>query len=141
VIAAVVLLAVILVAYRSRTRGKPYAQDTANYGYYGEEPPQFFGDYLEEENLGLGFIPDEEPEVSFYPEEEISFTPDNYEMDQEISFLPESEEVLFDISEEYELGFQAMENIRCPRCKGSFDADISNLIQCPHCGFSASFKG
>lgn len=139
-LAAVILLVVALIMVRSRSRAKPYAQDTANYGGYGDEPDVSSGDYLEQETYGLGFIPDDEPEPSFYPDEEISFTPDDFGMEPEVSFMPDSEEVLFNISEEQEIGFFAMDNIRCPRCKGSFEADISGPINCPHCGFSASLR-
>jgi serine protease AprX len=171
-LAVVIIIVVVLIATRSISRGKPYPQSTANYGDYGDGSDVSSMGYMEQETIGLGFIPDDEPEPSFYQDEEVSFTPDGFEQEPELSFMPDSEEVhfnipdevgfdtsdevlfnipdevgfdtsdevQFDLSEGTELGPMALENIRCPKCHGSFDADLSSPVHCPHCGFSSSVK-
>jgi hypothetical protein len=146
----IIIVIVIAVISRSKRRAK-LAQPTYMEGDFGEEPPQFMGNYDSNETYGLGFIPDEEPEPSFITDENISFTPDEYSADSEIAFLPDEfgpesevsfmpdpEPVLFDISSEP--SFNATEAVKCPQCHTIFEADISSGILCPHCGFSASLK-
>jgi subtilisin family serine protease len=156
--AAVIMVLVMIIAVstsRSRRKARPSESQITDISQ-NAEPSFFEADYGSSEALGIGFIPDMEPEPSFEIEDDISFVPDStafsnepeisfipdsepvFQTHEEMSFVPDSEPVLFNISEE--MVSQHLETVRCPRCKSMFDADTSLGIECPNCGFSASFK-
>ncbi|UCF08053.1 MAG: fibronectin type III domain-containing protein, partial [Thermoplasmata archaeon] len=108
------------------------------------------------EELSIGFIPDEEPkeevqgaDISFIPDSEmqtdlgISFIPTTTTLTGEpgVSFIPDIEPVTFGVFEAgAESRLSELDEVRCPKCKKKFKADISSAIQCPYCDFSASLK-
>jgi serine protease AprX len=131
-----VLLMVTLAFYKIRSRRRV---QTAQADYYGEsQMPQ--DDFYPQEIFGIGFVPDDEPNDPYMTQDSVSFVPEEtvLSQDPEVAFVPDMESVQFNISDEP--GFHAYDSVKCPRCKTTFDADISLGIICPECGFSASLK-
>jgi subtilisin family serine protease len=115
-------------------------------------------DFSSDTDIGFGFIPEEEPVTVADMDEDISFTPDIDMEETElgisfvpdapvlleepgITFVPDIAPVSFDVfAEEPEPDYSPMDKVRCPKCKRTFETDLSSDVACPHCGFNAEVK-
>jgi subtilisin family serine protease len=156
VIVVVLIIAMMGVISRSRRRSYPRTSDmepvTASEapfamdlypesgmespGFLSEEEPHSFGAMDD-----LGFIPDEESTSSSEAVSGISFVPETTILSEEpeIAFIPDREAVSFALDDE-PTNTPIFDVVRCPKCKNLFNADTSQAIHCPECGFSASLK-
>ncbi len=115
-------------------------------------------DFSSDTDIGFGFIPEEEPVIMADTDEDISFAPDiGFEEtelgisfvpdapilmeDPDIAFVPDMAPVSFDtFAEEPEPVYSQLDKIRCPKCRRTFETDLSSDVDCPHCGFSSGVK-
>jgi serine protease AprX len=137
--AIVMLIVVALIAIGTKKRRKAQPAEAGYYDSGYNEEPHFYPDDLgSQEALGIGFIPEPEPESYYDTQSELSFVPDSPSFGSDISFVPDREPVMFNISQEP--FFQQQTTVKCPSCKSTFSADISSGIVCPNCGFSSGLK-
>jgi hypothetical protein len=150
VIVVVLIIAMMGVISRSRRRSYPRTSDMEP--VTASEAP-FAMDLYPESGMGPpGFIPEEEPpslgamdDLGFIPDEEptsgISYVPETAILSEEpeIAFIPDREAVSFALDDEPTRA-PLFDIVRCPKCKNLFNADTSQMIHCPECGFSASLK-
>jgi hypothetical protein len=144
VIIAVIIILVLAAVYRSATRKGIQTQPV----FIESEPSQEVNlepdVFSTAEGEGISFIPEGElPEISDEPESGISFIPEAPALSEEpgITFIPDREEISFNVSEEEPIFTPStIDTVRCPRCKSTFDTDISSNIDCPECGFSARLR-
>lgn len=145
VIIAVVIILVLAAVYRSVTRKGIQTQPVFTESKPSQEVFIETDVFSTTEAEGISFVPDEqEPEILDEPEAGISFVPDAPILGEEpdISFVPDREEISFNVFEEEPIFIPSkIDTVRCPRCKISFDTDISSKIECPECGFSADLRG
>jgi subtilisin family serine protease len=157
VIVVVLVIAMMVAISRSRRRSYPRTSDMEPSMIAAEAP--FAMDHYPESDIGsIGFIPEEEPpsfgamdDLGFIPDDEatssdeavsgISFVPETTILseDPEIAFIPDREAVSFALDDE-PTRTPVFDIVRCPKCKNLFNADTSQAIHCPECGFSASLK-
>jgi chitodextrinase len=152
----IILGAAIFVRNSAVKRRKERAEATAMEPFGGS--PFTPKDFSSDTDIGIGFIPEEEPvgvadmveDISFSPDDEIfetelglSFVPDTPILmeDPDIAFVPDMAPVSFSaFEEEPEPIFSEMDKVRCPKCKRTFETDLSSDVDCPHCGFSSGVK-
>ncbi|UCE37734.1 MAG: S8 family serine peptidase [Thermoplasmata archaeon] len=139
---AIIIIAVVPAISRMRRRPRPTSETLDLMEEIdGVEGPFSIGFTPTSDAQEIGFIPDEEPEISDGTEDEISFIPDTTALSEEpeVTFISGIEPVSFSVEEEIPHHL-VYDTVRCPRCKRLFNADISSSIQCPDCGFSADLR-
>jgi len=142
IITATIILAVVFMVYNSKARSRAEKKEASFATYEAVELPIYEDTTQIQDLKELQFLPDEEPLSFEYTEEQISFIPETTTLSQEpeISFVPDREPVSFNVFEEEAPRFAVYDTVRCPKCKGLFNADISSKIVCPDCGFSANLR-
>jgi subtilisin family serine protease/phosphodiesterase/alkaline phosphatase D-like protein len=96
--ALIMLIVVALIAIISKNRRKAQPAEPEYYDTsFGEEPQFYADDFGSQEALGIGFIPEPEPEPFYETQSAMSFVPDSPSFGHEISFVPDREPVQFNI--------------------------------------------